>query len=312
MPLMIQKTSTVFVSLGRSRWTTTTTRTATLGRVGGTERTRAVVATARGRRGTVLASGESARERAKALSGRGDGQRRGSQTKPKQRAQVEVRAMHKPMAMPTALVKEFVEGPLELATDEHRVLVLDVGYRTIDIVSWQRAVVLQMYEKVDVVAYYDGPWALSAEDAYYVPAVVRTREYSRHVSHKTPLVSLHRRNIFIRDGFRCQYCGTGDDLTVDHVVPASKGGPWTWENLTTACARCNNKKGDKLLSQSGLKLRSQPKAPTVANMCLYTRHGRFVNPPEEWVPFIPVDQIVKTHEKRKKANSKGAAVARCR
>ena len=214
-----------------------------------------------------------------------------------------------PMAMPTSLVKECTEGPLEVVTDEHRVLVLDVSYQTIDIVPWQRAVTLQMHLKVDVVAYYEGPWVLTADQAYYVPAVVRTRSYSRHSGHKTPLVSLHRRNIFIRDGFQCQYCGAKDNLTVDHVVPASKGGPWTWENLTTACAKCNNKKGDKPLQKSGLKLRTTPKAPTVANMCMYTRHGRFVNPPEEWVPFIPVHQIVRTSEGEMSASD---SVAPCR
>jgi len=214
-----------------------------------------------------------------------------------------------PMAMPTSLVKECTEGPLEVVTDEHRVLVLDVSYQTIDIVPWQRAVTLQMHLKMDVVAYYEGPWVLTADQAYYVPAVVRTRSYSRHSGHKTPLVSLHRRNIFIRDGFQCQYCGAKDNLTVDHVVPASKGGPWTWENLTTACAKCNNKKGDKPLQKSGLKLRTTPKAPTVANMCMYTRHGRFVNPPEEWVPFIPVHQIVRTSEGEMSASD---SVAPCR
>ena len=205
------------------------------------------------------------------------------------------------VALPTSLVKEATEGPLELASDE-RVLVLDVGYQTIDIVPWQRAMVLQMMMKVDVISYYDGPWALSAEEAYYVPAVVRTRSYNRHQSHKTPLISLHRKNIFIRDGFRCQYCGKGENLTVDHVVPASKGGPWAWENLATACAKCNNKKGDKTLSQSGMRLRTTPAAPTVANMCMYTRHGRFVNPPEEWVPYIPVNQIVRTHKDEQISN----------
>jgi len=196
--------------------------------------------------------------------------------------------------MPTALVKSETEGPLELASDEHRVLVLDVSYQTCDIVSWQRAVCMVMFDKVDVVSYYDGPWALSAEDAYYVPAVVRSRSYSRHQSHTTSLISLHRRNIFIRDGFKCQYCGKGEHLTVDHVQPVSKGGAWSWENLTTACATCNNKKGDKSLAQSGLKLRQKPAAPTLGNMCMYTKHGRFINPPEEWVPYIPERQIIRT------------------
>ena len=174
-----------------------------------------------------------------------------------------------------------------MATDEHRVLVLDVSYQTIDIVPWQRAVTLQMHLKVDVVAYYEGPWALTADQAYYVPAVVRTRSYSRPRDTRRPLMSLHRRNIFIRDGFQCQYCGAKDNLTVDHVVPASKGGPWTWEKSHHRVLEVQQQKGRQTTEKSGMKLRTTPKAPTVANMCMYTKHGRFVNPPEEWVPIYP-------------------------
>jgi len=192
---------------------------------------------------------------------------------------------------------------VELVTERHRALVLDVAYQTIDVVTWQRAVVLAMFDKVDVISYYDGPFALSAREAYYVPAVVRSREYNKHADHKTPRVSLHRKNIFIRDGFQCQYCGKSESLTVDHVMPQSRGGQWTWDNLVTACAKCNNAKGDRLLSSiSGMALRKPARAPTVANMCLYTKHGKFVNPPEEWVAYLPEHQIVFTGEHASKGN----------
>lgn len=279
---------------------------------GGRKKSRLVVA--RGGKATsgkakATSSGTRGHHNQKRRGGDRDGERVDSSPHSKPRDVSTTGAYKTPMAMPTSLVKECTEGPLEVATDEHRVLVLDVSYQTIDIVPWQRAVTLQMHLKVDVVAYYEGPWALTADQAYYVPAVVRTRSYSRHAGHKTPLMSLHRRNIFIRDGFQCQYCGAKDNLTVDHVVPASKGGPWTWENLTTACSKCNNKKGDKPLKKSGMKLRTTPKAPTVANMCMYTKHGRFVNPPEEWVPFIPVHQIVRTSEGEKSVSD---SIAPCR
>ena len=143
------------------------------------------------------------------------------------------------MAMPTSLVKECTEGPLEVVTDEHRVLVLDVSHQTIDIALAESGA-LQMHLKVDVVAYYEGPWVLTADRARAGGGAHAVVQSTRGTQDAVGVV--HRRNIFIRDGFQCQYCGAKDNLTVDHVVPASKGGPWTWENLTTACAKCNNKK----------------------------------------------------------------------
>jgi 5-methylcytosine-specific restriction endonuclease McrA len=199
------------------------------------------------------------------------------------------------MSMSLKEVKEAYQEDIQVVGDSHRALVLDVAYQTIDVVSWQRAVVLSMFDKVDVISYYDGPFALSASAAYYVPAVIKTREYNKKATHKTPRVSLHRKNIFIRDGFQCQYCGSSDSLTVDHILPQSRGGGWTWDNLVTCCAKCNNAKGDRLLqSIPNMTLTKPAKAPTVANMCLYTKHGKFVNPPEEWVAYLAEHQIHQT------------------
>ena len=170
--------------------------------------------------------------------------------------------------------------------ESKRVLVLDVAMQTSNIVSWQRGLLLAAFDKVDVLEYYEHMVA-SAYRAFYVPAVVKTRVYDK----KAGKISLSRKNLIIRDQYTCQYCGTHGDLTVDHIVPASKGGEWSWTNLTTACAKCNNRKGDKLLKHcSGMKLRKEPKEPNVKNgeFCQYSR---IVNPPDEWIPFIPESAI---------------------
>jgi 5-methylcytosine-specific restriction endonuclease McrA len=76
---------------------------------------------------------------------------------------------------------------------------------------------------------------------------------------KVPPVS--RRELLRRDNHKCQYCGTGKSLTIDHVIPRSRGGGHTWDNVVIACEKCNGRKGDKFLTEAGLTLRHKPKAP---------------------------------------------------
>jgi len=165
--------------------------------------------------------------------------------------------------------------------DQRRVLVLDVAMQTSNIVSWQKALILAMFDKVDVLEYYEEMVA-SAYSAFYLPAVVKTRVYDKQKGS----ISLSRKNVLIRDNHSCTYCGAKDDLTIDHIVPASKGGEWSWTNLTTACAKCNNRKGDKYLKQcNGMKLIRPAKEPSVASG-EFSQFSRIVNPPDEWIPFI--------------------------
>jgi len=172
-----------------------------------------------------------------------------------------------------------ISSPSEL--DERRVLVLDVAMQTSNIVSWQKALILAMFDKVDVLEYYEEMVA-SAYSAFYLPAVVKTRVYDKQKGS----IALSRKNVLIRDHHSCTYCGARDDLTIDHIVPASKGGEWSWTNLTTACAKCNNRKGDKMLKQcSGMKLVRPAKEPCVASG-EFSQFSRIVNPPDEWIPFI--------------------------
>ena len=172
-----------------------------------------------------------------------------------------------------------ISSPSDL--DQRRVLVLDVAMQTSNIVSWQKALILAMFDKVDVLEYYEEMVA-SAYSAFYLPAVVKTRVYDKQKGS----IALSRKNVLIRDHHSCTYCGTRDDLTIDHIVPASKGGEWSWTNLTTACAKCNNRKGDKMLKQcSGMKLVRPAKEPCVASG-EFSQFSRIVNPPDEWIPFI--------------------------
>ena len=136
-----------------------------------------------------------------------------------------------------------ISSPSDL--DQRRVLVLDVAMQTSNIVSWQKALILAMFDKVDVLEYYEEMVA-SAYSAFYLPAVVKTRVYDKQKGS----IALSRKNVLIRDHHSCTYCGARDDLTIDHILPRSKGGERSWTNLTTACATCNKRKGNELLKNT--------------------------------------------------------------
>jgi 5-methylcytosine-specific restriction endonuclease McrA len=113
-----------------------------------------------------------------------------------------------------------------------------------------------------------------------MPSILRLSVYYR-VPHKRVILS--RKNILRRDSNRCQYCGRGDlPLTIDHVVPRTRGGDESWENLVCACMKCNNKKGDRTPEEAGLKLLSMPRRP---NHVTFIRHfvGRI---DEKWKPYL--------------------------
>ncbi len=125
------------------------------------------------------------------------------------------------------------------------VLVLNSSYEPINITNWKRAIVLLLKEKAQVLSH----------------RVIRLLNYvkiplSKIVSHRPSKAMIYK-----RDNNSCQYCGSTRHLTIDHVIPKSKGGSEEWTNLVVACSTCNTKKGDKLLSQTDMKLIKQPKAP---------------------------------------------------
>lgn len=136
-------------------------------------------------------------------------------------------------------------------------LVLNASYEPLCVVPLRRAVVLVLAEKAVIVEV--GSTVLhSASLAMDAPSVVRLSRYVR-VPYRAH-VPLSRRGVMSRDGGRCAYCGRRAD-TIDHVTPRSRGGGHAWENVVAACATCNHRKADRLLSELGWTLRITPTHP---------------------------------------------------
>src|SRR5881296_3991216 len=140
-----------------------------------------------------------------------------------------------------------------------QVLVLNASYEPLNVCTVKRAHVLVFKGKAEVIESLDRPLR-SATDTYQWPHVIRLVHYVRVP--RTVKRKISRRALFARDGWRCVYCGSSGRLTLDHVVPRSRGGDSVWENVVTSCAPCNLRKGDKLVHEAGMELRRLPRAPT--------------------------------------------------
>ncbi len=136
-------------------------------------------------------------------------------------------------------------------------LVLNATYEPLCVVPLRRAVVLVLAEKAVVIE--SGPLVMHSERlAVPIPSVVRLSRYVRvPYRREAPLT---RRAVLDRDGHHCVYCGTRAD-TIDHVRPRSRGGEHVWTNVVAACARCNHRKGDRLLTEIGWTLPAPPVQP---------------------------------------------------
>ena len=136
------------------------------------------------------------------------------------------------------------------------VLVLNASYEPLNITTWRRAMVMLLKGKAEGLEH---DVARLVRPDYHLPTVVRLRQFVR-VPYK-PL-SLTRRNLFQRDGHRCQYCGySGERLSIDHILPRSRGGSDSWENVTTACLPCNVRKGNRTPREAGMALAREPHRP---------------------------------------------------
>jgi 5-methylcytosine-specific restriction endonuclease McrA len=159
-----------------------------------------------------------------------------------------------------------------------RALVLNASFEPLSVVSARRATVLMLADKADLVS-PSGLRFRSEHLAIDVPSVVRLRHYV-----KVPYgrrAALNRRAVFARDAGRCQYCG-GAAESIDHVVPRAKGGPHTWENVVAACRPCNVTKRDRLLHDTGMTLRSTPRAPS-GHAWIIVSVGAV---PDDWQPYL--------------------------
>ena len=140
-----------------------------------------------------------------------------------------------------------------------RVLVLNATYEPINVCTVRRAVVLLLKEKAELLE--RGSWELHSESATLArPVVIRLVSYV-NVPRDAHRRKITRRAVFARDSWTCQYCGSRSNLTVDHVIPRSKGGTSSWENIVASCAPCNRRKGNALPRQAGMRLLKQPRTP---------------------------------------------------
>lgn len=137
-------------------------------------------------------------------------------------------------------------------------LLLNATYEPLRVVSWQKAMILWFQDKVDVLEAHE-LLIRSVSDQFPAPAVLKMRKYIK--PRRQRFVRLSRENIFLRDDYECQYCMKNfsyRELTLDHVMPVSRGGGKTWENLVAACHSCNHKKGNRTPKEANMPLRRRP------------------------------------------------------
>lgn len=162
-------------------------------------------------------------------------------------------------------------------------LLLNSWYFPSRVVPWQAAIKMTYEQRVDVLVSYDEEIS-SPSVTWQLPAVIRQKKTH---GKKRRRVSFSRRNVFLRDKFRCQYCSVHlreRDLTLDHVIPKSQGGQRTWENLVTACRPCNRKKANLSCDEAGMFPLQPPVVPQLLPVLEPSFDLRAV--PEEWLPFL--------------------------
>jgi 5-methylcytosine-specific restriction endonuclease McrA len=141
----------------------------------------------------------------------------------------------------------------------HNVLVLNQNYEPLSVCTARRAMILMLLGKAELIETHDGVRIHSISVSFPLPSVVRLE---RFIKAPRKRILLTRKNVLLRDGYVCCYCGsTKGPMTVDHIIPKNLGGADTWENLACACDRCNNKKGDQTPTQAGMKLLRKPIRP---------------------------------------------------
>ncbi|MGI9659328.1 MAG: HNH endonuclease [Gaiellaceae bacterium] len=159
------------------------------------------------------------------------------------------------------------------------VLVLNASYEPLNVCTVRRALVLVFKEKAEVVE-QDARELRSASRRFPWPHVIRLMSYVR-----VPRVTqrkVSRKALFARDGFRCQYCGIAGKLTLDHVVPRSRGGRSVWENIVASCAPCNLRKADRLPEEVAMHPHKKPRPP--APSLFITLSAPAVS--ERWEPYL--------------------------
>ncbi|MEM6348130.1 MAG: HNH endonuclease [Bacteroidota bacterium] len=160
-----------------------------------------------------------------------------------------------------------------------QVLVLNQDYQAISVCKAEKALILVLGQKAELINDVADRKFRSVKRDFQFPSIIRLYRYVPLPYRK---VALSRENIFRRDGYRCVYCGSKYDLTLDHLIPSSKGGRTSWDNLVTACRDCNSHKGDLSLEDSGLELDFKPFRPSW--IMFLRQFAGLVR--EDWKPYL--------------------------
>jgi 5-methylcytosine-specific restriction endonuclease McrA len=160
------------------------------------------------------------------------------------------------------------------------VLVLNANFAPINVCTTRRAMGLVLTGRASLVLNGRGV-IKTVSQTFRRPSIIRL---GRMVKRPRPRVKLTKREIFRRDNYTCQYCGRHTtNLTIDHVLPRHLGGTHSWDNLVTACAQCNHRKGGRTLEQANMDLLHMPVEPSSSAQYIYARH---LNGNQDWEPFL--------------------------
>lgn len=161
-----------------------------------------------------------------------------------------------------------------------RTLLLNSSYAPIGTISTERAMILLIGEKVEMVEANKNLFIRTINKSYPIPEIVRLKRFV-FIKKKDLMPTKH--NIMVRDNHTCGYCGSKRDLTIDHILPSSKGGKDTWKNMVTCCFKCNNKKGDRTPEDAGMTLSIVPSKPTHLHVM---RNYSYENGLDSWKDFL--------------------------
>lgn len=160
-----------------------------------------------------------------------------------------------------------------------KVLVLNADYSALSICSIPKAFLLVYANKAELVSKDEKRALRTVSKSYPLPSVIKLNRYV-NIPYRT--VVMNRQNIFKRDGNVCVYCNGTKELTLDHVIPKSRGGKTSWSNLVAACKRCNAEKGNYTPEEAGMKMSHRPFKPTFLTF-LRDFSG---NDEKSWIPFL--------------------------
>lgn len=186
--------------------------------------------------------------------------------------------------MTSEFTQDFIRNPAGLKDNPALVLNADfrpLSYFPLSVWKWQDAVKAAYLDRVTILAEYETT-VHSPSVEIKIPSVIVLKDYVKPA--KT--TAFTRFNLFLRDEFTCQYCGSRGDMTFDHVVPRSRGGKTTWQNVVASCGPCNLRKGARSLKQVGMSLRKTPAQPTSGQLLNAGRKFPPNHLHESWMDFL--------------------------